>query len=117
MNESLLASYHTSCYPVQSMTTLYNMTQTMKASAARQQWSQLLKKVYREKARILVEKSDIPVAGIIPVEDLRLFSEWQAARERRFAIVDKMRDKFKDVPAVEIEEQVQRALAEVRKEN
>jgi len=88
----------------------------MKASEARQQWSRLLKKVYREKACILVEKSDIPVAGIIPAEDLRLFSEWQVAREKRFAILDEIQDKFKDVPAAEVEEQVQQALAEVRAE-
>ncbi len=114
---NLLACYCVSCYSVQHMTNPYNMTQTMKASEARQQWSRLLKKVYREKARILVEKSDIPVAGIIPAEELRLFNEWIAARERRFAVLDEIRDKFKDVPAAEIEEQVQRALSEVRKEN
>ena len=96
------------------MTTPYNTTQTIKASEARQQWSRLLKKVYREKA--LVEKSDIPVAGIIPAEELRLFSEWLAAREKRFAVLDEIRDKFKDVPPAEIEEQVQKALSEVRAE-
>lgn len=88
----------------------------MKASEARQQWSQLLKKVYREKARILVEKSDIPVAGIIPAEDLRLFSQWKAEQEQRFTVLDKIRNKFKDVPPAEIEEQVKKALAEVRAE-
>lgn len=98
------------------MTNLYNMTQTMKASEARQQWSRLLKKVYREKARILVEKSDIPVAGIIPAEELRLFSEWLAAREQRFAILDELQDKFKDVPPAAIEEQAARAIAEVRRQ-
>jgi PHD/YefM family antitoxin component YafN of YafNO toxin-antitoxin module len=99
------------------MTDVYAMTQIMKASEARQQWSSLLRKVYREKARILIEKSDIPVVGIIPAEDLRLFSTWRAAREKRFAVLDEIRDKFKDVPAEEIQEQVQHALAEVRKEN
>lgn len=93
------------------------MTQTMKASEARQQWSQLLKKVYREKTRILVEKSDIPIAGIIPAEELQLFSEWVAAREKRFAILDEMQAAFSDVSDTEIEEQVAKALAEVRKEN
>jgi len=98
------------------MTKPYNMTETMKASEARQQWSRLLKKVYREKARILVEKSDIPVAGIIPAEELRLFNEWLEARERRFAILDETQAAFSDVPDAEIEEQVQKALSEVRSE-
>ncbi len=92
------------------------MTETMKASEARQQWSRLLKKVYREKARILVEKSDIPVAGIIPAEELLLFNEWLEARERRFAILDETQAAFSDVPDAEIEEQVQKALSEVRSE-
>lgn len=92
------------------------MPQTIKASEARQQWSDLLKKVYRENAHILVEKGDIPVAGIIPAQELQLFSEWVAAREKRFTILDEIQDAFKDVPAAEIEEQVAKALAEVRAE-
>jgi antitoxin (DNA-binding transcriptional repressor) of toxin-antitoxin stability system len=98
------------------MANLYNTTQTIKASEARQQWSSLLKKVYRDKIRILVEKSDIPIAGIVPAEQLRLFDEWQAAREKRFAILDEMQAAFSDVPDAEIEEQVQKALSEVRAE-
>jgi PHD/YefM family antitoxin component YafN of YafNO toxin-antitoxin module len=98
------------------MSNPYNTTQTINASEAPQQWSRLLKKVYREKARILVEKSDIPVAGIIPAEELRLFDTWREERERRFAILDDIRSAFSDVPDSELEEQVQKALAEVRAE-
>src|SRR6266852_947780 len=36
-------------------------TQTMKASQARQEWSQILNRVFRKQTRVLVEKSGIPV--------------------------------------------------------
>jgi prevent-host-death family protein len=41
------------------------MTKTIKASVARQQFSQLLNEVFRKEARIVVEKSGIPIAAII----------------------------------------------------
>ena len=41
------------------------MTQVMKASEARAQWSQLLNKVFRSQTRVVVEKSGIPVAAVI----------------------------------------------------
>jgi hypothetical protein len=37
-------------------------------------------------------------------------------RERDFAILDEMREAFKDVPAEEIEREVAKALSDVRKE-
>jgi prevent-host-death family protein len=47
------------------------MTKTIKASDARQQFSQLLNEVFREESRVVVEKSGIPVAAIIPAKDLQ----------------------------------------------
>ncbi len=40
-----------------------------------------------------------------------------ADRRERFSILDRMRDAFKDVPAEEIEREVNRAYAEVKREN
>ena len=51
------------------------MTQVMKASEVRQQWSQLLNKVFRNQTRVLVEKSGIPVAAVISIDDLEKFKE------------------------------------------
>jgi len=40
-----------------------------------------------------------------------------ADRRERFKILDRMREAFKDVPAEEIEREVNRAYAEVKREN
>ena len=40
-------------------------TQTLNSGEARQQWSQLLDKVFRREARVIVEKSGVPVAAIV----------------------------------------------------
>ncbi len=50
------------------------MTQTIKATEARQQWGQLLNKVFRKETRVIVEKSGIPVAAIISAEDFQRLS-------------------------------------------
>jgi prevent-host-death family protein len=92
------------------------MTKTIKASVARQQFSQLLNDVYRTENRVLVEKSGIPVAAIIPAKDLQLLTRLETGRNRDFAVLDEMREAFKDVPAEEIEREVAKAISQVRKE-
>ena len=89
-------------------------TETVKASDARQQLPTILKRVYRREARILVEKSGIPVAAIISARDLEWLERFEKQREADFAIVDEFREAFKDVPSEEIEREVDRALAEIR---
>jgi prevent-host-death family protein len=93
------------------------MTKTMKASKARQQFSQLLNEVFREKSRVVVEKSGIPVAAIISASDFTRLARLEAERNKDFAILDEVREAFKDVPAEEIEREVARAINQVRKEN
>jgi len=92
------------------------MTQVMKASDVRAQWSQLLNKVFRSKTRVVVEKSGIPVAAVISAEDLQRFTQLEEQREERFKALDKMREAFKDVPPEEIEREVKRAISQVRAE-
>lgn len=93
------------------------MTQVMKASEARQQWSQLLNKVFRGQMRVVVEKSGIPVAAVISAEDLERFTILEEQRERNFTILDEIGEKFKNVPTQEIEQEVDKALMQVRAEN
>src|SRR3989338_1315503 len=92
------------------------MTQTMKASEVRQQWSQLLNKVFRDKTRVVVEKSGIPVAAVISAEDLQRFTQMEEQRARRFEVLDRIGEAFKDVPEKEIDRKVRRAINEVRAE-
>lgn len=93
------------------------MTQVMGASEVRQKWSQLLNKVFRNQTRVVVEKSGIPVAAVISAEDLERLSRLEEQRERNFAILDEIGEKFQDVPAKEIEQKVSRTLKQVRAEN
>ncbi len=93
------------------------MTQTIKASDARQQWSELLNKVFRKETRVIVEKSGIPVAAIISTDDLERLQRFEQEREERFKALGETWDAFKDVPPEEIEREVAKALDTVRQEN
>ncbi len=92
------------------------MTQVMKASEVRAQWSQLLNKVFRDKTRVVVEKSGIPVAAVISAEDLQRFTQMEEQRARRFKVLDRIGEAFKDVPEKEIDREVKKAISEIRAE-
>lgn len=92
------------------------VTQTVKATEARQQWSRLLNQVCRKERRVLVEKDGIPVAAIVSTDDLKQLQRYEQERARRFAILAELREPFKDTPPEEIEREVSRAIAEVRAE-
>ena len=89
-------------------------TQTMNVTQARQDFSQLLNKVYRRQTRIVVEKSGIPVAAIVSAQDFELFQRWKEQREKDFAVLDEIRAAFADVPDEELEREVNRAFQEAR---
>jgi prevent-host-death family protein len=89
-------------------------TQTMKISEVKQQFNRLVNQVYRRETRVMVEKSGIPVAGIVSAEDLRRLDRLDRERVERFKVLEEFGEAFKDVPAEELEREVARALAEVR---
>ena len=92
------------------------MTQIMKASDVRQHWSKLLNQVFRREARVLVEKSGIPVAAIVSAEDFKRLARLEEELRRDFTILDEMREAFKDIPPEQIEREVSRAINQVREE-
>lgn len=92
-------------------------TRVLKASETRQQWSQVLNKVYRGESRILVEKSGIPVAAIISPDDLERFTRYEDDQRRQFGVLDRMRDAFQEVPPEEIERETVRAVQQARSES
>ena len=91
--------------------------ETVNVTEARRGWSDLLNRVFRREARVIVEKSGIPVAAIISIGEYELFLQMKARRDERFKVLDRMREAFKDVSPEEIEREVAKALAEVRAEN
>ena len=93
------------------------MTQTIKATDVRAQWSEVVNKVARKETRVIVEKSGVPVAAIVSADDLERLKQFDAERERAFAVFDRVGEAFRDVPAAELEEEVRKAVAEVRAES
>jgi prevent-host-death family protein len=92
------------------------MTQTMKISEVRSQLNTLVNRVYRKETRVVVEKSGIPVAGLVSADDLRRLDQLDREREQRFAVLDDLREAFAGVPAEEIERETDRITAEIRAE-
>jgi len=88
----------------------------MKISDVRSQLNHLVNRVYRRETRVIVEKSGIPVAGIVSAEDLRRLKQLDAEIAERWRVLEAMRAPFRDVPSEEIEREADRALAEVREE-
>ena len=92
------------------------VTQTMKISDVRGQLNTLVNRVFRKETRVVVEKSGIPVAAIVSTDDLARLDRLDRERAERFAVIDEMRQAFKDVPAEEIERETDRITAEIRAE-
>lgn len=92
------------------------MTQTIAASEARQQFSQLLNSVFRREKRVVIEKSGIPVAALVSAADLQLLCRLEQREQADFAVLDRMREAFADVAPADLEREVTRALAQARSE-
>ena len=58
----------------------------VKASEARQQFSGLLNEVYDRQARVIVERSGIPVAAIVSPDDLADLERVEAERQERRSV-------------------------------
>jgi prevent-host-death family protein len=91
-------------------------TETINASAARQRWSELLNRVFRRGTPVIIEKSGIPVAALISIDEFRLFQRWKARRDERLAILDASWKAFDDVSDDEIEAELRRGIADIRTE-
>src|SRR5437016_734073 len=89
-------------------------TQTMKISDVKTELSSLVNAVNRRGIRVLVEKAGIPVAALVSVADLERLIQYEREREERFAIIDQMREAFRDVSPEEIERNVIAIIREMR---
>src|SRR5487761_1442713 len=87
------------------------MTKTMKLTDTRQHFSEVLNEVFRGQSRVLVEKSGIPVAGIVSAHDLVRLQALEAKREEAFKALDRFGEVFKDESPEDIEREVAKAVA------
>jgi len=91
-------------------------SQRLKASDVRQHWSEVINRVFREKTRVIVEKSGITVGAIISEQDLaRLEALDRQERERR-ELLERRRASFADVPEDELLEETVRIVQQVHAE-
>src|SRR6266700_44269 len=92
------------------------MTQVMKAADVRANWSDVVDRVFRGKARVVVERSGIPATAVISAEDLDRLSRLDAQRADAFKVLDRIGEAFKDVSPEELRREVDKAVSEVRQE-
>ena len=91
--------------------------ETMPASQARREWAQLLNRVQRDGAPVLIEKNGVPVAALISPHKLDFLLSEIEKRERTFAILHEVQAAFAHIPDDELEREIEKAIAEVRAEN
>ena len=87
-------------------------TKTVPALEARTHLGEIMKEVQGGRVRVLVEKSGIPMVGIISAEE---FQRLIAEREARFEVVDRIRSRIPTVLDTEVQRDVQEALKRARR--
>jgi prevent-host-death family protein len=92
------------------------MTQTTSITDAARDFSNLVKKVSEQEARILVEQNGQPVAALVSPEDLNQLKRIDAYRRDPWRVVDEIHARNRDSDPSEVERDVAEVLAEVRAE-
>jgi prevent-host-death family protein len=87
-------------------------TRTVPALEARTQFGRILKDVHGGQVRVLVEKSGVPIAGIISARE---FQQLIIEREARFEVIDRIRRRLPSVPEREVQRDVREAVRQVRR--
>lgn len=88
----------------------------MAVAEARQRFSRILDDVREGDEPVIIEKSGVPVAALVPLTVLDRDRRWAAERAERIALLERMRRPFRDVPTEEIETQVRKAIVSERAE-
>ena len=73
-----------------------------------------IERVNHSETRIVVQKDGVAVAVLISAADLKELQQLELERDRDFAILDEIRETFKDIPAEEIEREAENSIRQVR---
>lgn len=91
-------------------------TRRIAAATARQTFSQLLSEVRREEAPVIIEKSGVPIAAVVPLSMLERERRWNEERAQRVALLERLRRPFENIPSRELEREAIAAVTAVRSE-
>lgn len=98
------------------MASLRTTIETVKASEARQHFSELVNRVHDTGVRVIIEKNGAAVAALVSRQDLqRLHTLDQQAKAANEAI-DRFQHAFAGAPKEDLESEIEKAIAEVRLE-
>jgi prevent-host-death family protein len=90
--------------------------ETLNVSEARKQFGELLNRVHRDEELIVVEKSGIPMAGIVPMAVVPAAQEKETNRQALLDFLQRPRPGFEGVSEEEIEREIEKALIEIKQE-
>lgn len=88
------------------------MTKTTTAIKARKNLGQLLEEAFYRGDEFIIERAGKPMAVLIPVQE---FERWRKQREKDFAVFDEVRAKAGKASGAKVEEDVDEAVTEIRK--
>jgi len=91
-------------------------TEAMNVSEARRQFSETLDRVRRREIRVRVEKSGIPVAGIVSVRDLAILEGQDSRQETQLGALNRYQAAFAGFTDIENEIEIARELENIRQE-
>jgi prevent-host-death family protein len=90
--------------------------ETTNVSKARKQFSELLNRVHRDEELIVIEKSEIPVAGIVPMSVVQAAREKESRRQEFLKALSNIQSGSIAVTEEEAEREIEKALAEIKQE-
>jgi prevent-host-death family protein len=90
--------------------------ETVKASEARQHFSELVNRVHETGARVMIEKNGVVVGGLVSREDMRRLRYLDEKMATANEAIDRFQAAFAGIPPEEIEREIERAIAEARAE-
>ncbi|MDQ3692306.1 MAG: type II toxin-antitoxin system Phd/YefM family antitoxin [Chloroflexota bacterium] len=83
---------------------------SVEISEVRDRLDALIERVSNEEARVVMTKSGVPVAVLVPAAELSRLDSFARQRAERFKVIDEVRAAFAGVPDEEIERETDRIL-------